>query len=502
MADFEFTLDDFVENPTWDKLDECTKAQLKQVAECYKIKVNHALIKPVVFKCLSDALVERGVLDERDGATGVAVNESAAEAKAEADPASGIDPVRSDPPAADNLRLTLRMKEVELETKQLEVQAMHLRVRALELERERTHPVSTAVTSTGLSDAQARLGAQTSGTGGIGLTPGFATGHSGFDVSKHIALVPPFRETEVDSYFCAFERIAAALQWPRDVWSLLLQCKLVGKAQEVCATLSIDQSLNYEIVKATVLRAYELVPEAYRQRFRQSQKAANQTFVEFAREKSALFDKWCQASKVTQLDQLRELVLLEEFKNCLPDKIVLYLNEQKVVSLEQAAVHADEFVVTHKSVFSVPCAREVFSSGSSERRQRSPKPVRKSVFSASGENRECFYCREPGHLIAKCPILERKGQARPTRHGKSPSGVGLISATPAVSSPSLSPCESEKADPSFNPFISQGFVSLTGEEKDRVPVTILRDTGAYRSFILSSVLPLNENTSCNSYILV
>lgn len=35
-----------------------------------------------------------------------------------------------------------------------------------------------------------------------------------------------------------------------------------------------------------------------------------------------------------------------------------------------------------------------------------------------------------------------------------------------------------------------------------MPVTILRDTGAYRSFILSAVLPLNEETSCNSYILV
>lgn len=129
--------------------------------------------------------------------------------------------------------------------------------------------------------------------GGVGPSPGFGTSHSGFDVSKHIALVPPFRETEVGSYFCAFERIAAALQWPREVWSLLLQCKLVGKAQEVCASLCIDQSLNHEIVKATVLRAYELVPEAYRQRFRQSQRAANQTFVELARKLSAPFDKRC-----------------------------------------------------------------------------------------------------------------------------------------------------------------------------------------------------------------
>lgn len=88
-----------------------------------------------------------------------------------------------------------------------------------------------------------------------------------FNASKKIVLVPPFREGEVDSYFTAFEHITTTLKWPEDVWSLLLQCKLVGRAQEVCASLSIADSLDYEVVKSTILRAYELVPEAYRQKF-------------------------------------------------------------------------------------------------------------------------------------------------------------------------------------------------------------------------------------------
>lgn len=43
-----------------------------------------------------------------------------------------------------------------------------------------------------------------------------------FDVSRHLTLVPAFRDNEVDSYFAAFERIAAALHWLREVWSLLI----------------------------------------------------------------------------------------------------------------------------------------------------------------------------------------------------------------------------------------------------------------------------------------
>ncbi len=41
----------------------------------------------------------------------------------------------------------------------------------------------------------------------------------------------------------------------------------------------------------------------------------------------------------------------EKFKNCAPERVVVYLNEQKVSTLSQASVSADEFVLTHKNVF-------------------------------------------------------------------------------------------------------------------------------------------------------
>lgn len=40
----------------------------------------------------------------------------------------------------------------------------------------------------------------------------------------------------MDSYFAVFERIANALNWPKEVWALLLQCRFVGKAHEVLAS--------------------------------------------------------------------------------------------------------------------------------------------------------------------------------------------------------------------------------------------------------------------------
>lgn len=83
---------------------------------------------------------------------------------------------------------------------------------------------------------------------------------TGFEISKYIPLVPSFRESEVNSYLGAFERITTALNWPKECWSSLLQHKLVGKARGVCPSLSLDQSLDDEVLKRTVLETYEFVP--------------------------------------------------------------------------------------------------------------------------------------------------------------------------------------------------------------------------------------------------
>lgn len=244
----EFKIDVFATSPSFDELEHCRKADLLIIGKFSDIDLPSVLRIAEILKVLGDMLVERGVLP--DPAAGVALGEVGATvgaARADA-PAPGIECsvcVQAGMSTGD-LRLTLHIREVESWNKDLELEATHLRLKTLELERRQPAAAASPLLARQPSDP--------------------ASG--GFDVSRHIALVPPFRESEVDSYFNAFERIAALLSWPKDVWSLLLQCKLVGKAQEVCASLSIEQSLNYDVVKATVLHAYELIPGAYMQKFR------------------------------------------------------------------------------------------------------------------------------------------------------------------------------------------------------------------------------------------
>ena len=130
-------------------------------------------------------------------------------------------------------------------------------------------------------------------------------------------MVSAFQEQELDKYFLHFERVAKYCNWPKDSWTMLLQSVLLGKAREIFSQLSIEDSSKYDTVKQLMLKGYELVPKAYRQKFRTLSKSSTKTFIEFAQEKARLFDCWCTSENVeNNHNHLRELIFIEEFKNC------------------------------------------------------------------------------------------------------------------------------------------------------------------------------------------
>ena len=172
---------------------------------------------------------------------------------------------------------------------------------------------------------------------------------SELDAAKNIRLVPKCQEKSVYKYFPQFEKIAANLKWPCEFWPTLLQSVLIGKAAEVYLALSLAESSDYDKVKDTILKAYQLVPEAYRQRFRKYKKFENQTYVEFAREKEDFFYKWFRSKKIPDsFDNLRQLILIEEFKECVHQDLRSHLEDKNVKTLEEAAVLSDTYTLTHK----------------------------------------------------------------------------------------------------------------------------------------------------------
>jgi len=326
-----------------------------------------------------------------------------------------------------------------------------------------------------------------------------------FNITANAKLVPPFQENAVDNYFRYFEKIAISSDWPKEQWTVLLQSVLTGKAQEIYMSMSVTDSRDYDKVKTAVLKGYELVPEAYRLKFRNLRKRDNQSFLDFAREKDGLLARWCESEKVdNDCDKLYQLILVEEFKKCLPDRIKMYLNENRVKVLDEAARMAEDYALIHRNVEgpkSTVKPQPTPLTGKNEfkgDKRETASPGHNSSYDKKKSVR-CFNCKLLGHTISNCWFLkEKKSKDVPValastrfKDVKSPVEVNLLSDTDRF----------RNVSDEFKPFCSEGSVSLVGDESGEKPIVILRDTAALQSLLLEGVLPLAGKTSDASVVI-
>ena len=345
------------------------------------------------------------------------------------------------------------------------------------------------------------------------LQPNHPIGQS-FDVIKNFQAVPSFQEDDVDMFFLHFEKLATNLNWPKDHWTILLQKAFVGKAREIFAQLSVEQSQKYEYVKDVVLRGYQLNPEAYRQKFRNCQRDISQTFVEFARVKEQLFDRWCHSKKVNKdFEKLRQLILIEEFKRRIPFHMKTFIDEKQVENLQQAADLADEYFLTHGNFNQQrsQSSDKQYTTGASSGSDASQQPVNSTQsIRSNSETPFCNYCKRRGHLRSECFYLI--GNQPSTHDVQQPSPSGHIVPMQLVSDPhsaAIIPCEtglatsnSDRIMEMFEPFIQNGFVSLSDDFSEAKPIRILRDTGSAQSMLLQSTLPLSDSTYSGDNVLL
>ena len=453
----------------------------------------------------------------------------------------------------ENLTLQLELKKMELEMKREE---MKIREKEMQLQKEKEEREAQLQREKQekefeLERLKIERGVHAQQNTGFEHPPRF-------DAAKNIRLVPKFFEKNVDKYFPQFEKVAENLNWPKENWTTLLQSVLTGKAANIYSAMRNEDSADYDKVKQAILKAYELVPEAYRQKFRSFKKFNGQTYVEFARLQEELFDQWLRSQKIEgKFNKLRELMLVEQFKNGLYPDLRTHLDEQPIHTLNDAAVFSDSYTLTHKqryvsksSAFNnndrsytdlnanaqyMPNSKSnQFNKNFSSMANDSSLGGRfnKNVSSTTGElnpgkfnsnvssNRgtqstadtgrynkqhddrrsavQCSYCKKPGHVLSQCVKLKNKNEFTNPKHP-----VGLIS-DKNISVPEeqeILPCSNKIMD-NYKPYLSQGSVSIDDNLTNSSPITILRDTGASQTLLLEGVLPLSDKTFTGKYVLL
>ena len=482
-----FSLDAFIDAPTIEELSSVNRDELVLISGHYRVDVHGRPTKAELLSKLMEVLTAQGVFGD--------VGKGPEEVTKPGSLGSPAAPGRSTTPPISKAeielrRLELREKEIEWEREKSRLEGDRQTVRERD-RMEHEFKMKDLELAKAIRLKELEIQAREAGVK-------ISTDH--FDVVRNVRLVPPFNEKEVDKFFAHFERVATVLKWPLGVWTMLLQSILVGKAQQAYSSLPLEDAADYQKVKQAVLRIYSLVPEAYRQNYRNYKKPDSLTHVEFMREKEFLCDRWLNSQEVTTFEGLRDLVILEDFKNCLSRSVAMYVSEHKDLKPASAAVLADEYVLAHKGAISCPV---MFQNSMPQTSFRTPKEPVGETHQADDyrETRPtdsifCGYCKKPGHVLSDCLTLKRKNRLQSTGSPRAGSNMGLCVSTLPTSRKDENICQA------FAPFITDGFVTLPGAPGTEVPIRIIRDTAASQSFILENVLPFSDQSYTGEDVLV
>ena len=413
-------IENFLKEPSMEKLEKLRKSEIIKIGEKLELNVQNSMRKHELVREIASHMVDENVFEEA---------------------------VLEELPTE-----MMRMTPEEIELEKIKIQAqMELQRNKMELEKIKIQQ------ETRLREVDLAI-------------RGRKESHDSFEVTKQARLVPKFEEANVDEYFAHFERTALNLGWPKECWSMLLQTVLTGKAQRAYATLPTENCADYDLVKAAVLKSFELVPEAYRQKFRTQRKTENQSYVEFLREKENALDKWCDSKRIDgDAEKLRQLILAEEFLNCVPEEVRVHLSERKTdVTYEMAAL-ADEYILTHRKTKEKTFTGNRVKFKAELSPEGRPKEGNRRTFQSSSRTVVCYKCGKAGHIAIRCQL--GKGPERNQTQPRKPQG--------AVTTP--------RGNQSYRPWTKKGMIR--GPHGGPVEVSILRDTGASQSLLLRNKLP-------------
>ncbi len=339
-------------------------------------------------------------------------------------------------------------------------------------------------------------------------------GNGHFRLNDCYRSLPNWDDKEIARFFSMFERIATDLEWPRKYWYVLVVSKFRDKASEAYNSMDSVSAKDYDLVREAVLLAYALTPEAYRQQFREVRKADKESFCEFATRQEGLLEQWIKSENVgADISKLKQLFILEAFKQTLSPALRVHLADLGVKSLKDAAVASDTYVLIHKPQVNGygnskfrnghinrgddkgPRNGAPQSKSSGEDKSRSSDTSSKNgggtgqQLSAAAKpfKRKCDYCKMTNHSIETCFARKRDME-------KMVNFVNIHQEN--VEAKSVFPVKGQESQ-----YISQGRIGAVGSNELR-PVLVYRDTGSFQTLVTRDSLVRPDKSDTGQRVII
>ena len=199
---------------------------------------------------------------------------------------------------------------------------------------------------------------------------------------------------DMEAYLTTFKRVMQAHEIDMSRWAYKLAPQLTGKAQQAYAVLGSEDARSYALVKAVILRRYNINEETYRKRFRSLTLKPGETPVEMVTRLNDLATKWLKDNM--SADEIRDAVVKEQLLTSLPEHIRIWVSERKPKTSEEAGQLAEDYRQAHSTQMQPPgrcpkCGESGHWAKDCTRHQESSKQPKR------------FKCNVKGNLSYHCP---------------------------------------------------------------------------------------------------
>ena len=226
-------------------------------------------------------------------------------------------------------------------------------------------------------------------------------------VSSKTPKLPTFVDTkdDLDAYLGRFERYAHAQKWCKEDWAVNLSALLTGRALETYYRLPEEEAGNYDVLKAALLKRYQLTEDGFRDKFFKSKAESGESASQYMARIENYLNRWIQLSDTEKTYVgLRDLFLREQFVNSCHRDLSVFLRERKLRKIEDVILAANNYQEAHGGHL---CGRSTQPANVQQHHQRERSKVQTVEESTnSNDKRTCYHCQEKGHIAPRCPRKE------------------------------------------------------------------------------------------------
>ncbi|XP_064631678.1 uncharacterized protein LOC135489969 [Lineus longissimus] len=290
---------------------------------------------------------------------------------------------------------------------------------------------------------------------------------------------------DIEAYLGTFERLTTANECSRDSWASRLAAVITGKAREAYALMPTDTISDYDKVKLAILKKYQLGYEAYREKFRTSNKEPDERFQEWGTRVSRYFDRWLEINEIETFEKLREHMIIEQMINLLsPDLQLVWIKERKPTTTDKLTELAElYFNSRRKSHTAEPVdSSEGPTRYDSSKGKQGKKFKHDNTGKPSKDNVTCFTCNMKGHYAYECPDQKERASETSVTSKSQSGGANSKAGKPKKGSGYLCLSPSRPGFLNHKQFELQGYVA-------KRPVRMLLDTGCSNTLVKSCLIP-------------